>query len=580
MYLFFSPLPRGIQLLDRMSLGDFSLSLHLLGFVTGIVLYAMLAVMAWQQRSAGIGARQHLFLNDPSPARYTSRLLVIATLGLGLSIAANVLHLRTTGGVAPTVSQTATWVIMAGYALLMGLIALHLWGVAAPQRALAAAALVVFAISAAHLLLYRTEGESFGVELIVHYAPLPLVAALLYQEYRFALADVFLKRAITLITLVGIASVLYSVASTTHIPSLVLFCWIATALLYPWLRHVVYQGVDRIILRRVTVRETRALLSRSIESADTPTVVLDRACAALRTALTARKVGWREATTDLPAALPALPSIASVTIPVTEAPMYVIDVGPLAGGRRLLSEDTDLLEAIAFDVARRIDTLRINAERYERTTRETEALRLAAEAELKALHAQLNPHFLFNALTTVGYLIQTAPDRALTTLLRLTDLLRAVLRPNAGELVTVREEIAMVEAYLAIERERFEERLTTTIDIAAGVDHWRVPPLVIQPLVENAIKHGITPMTAGGTVTVTARAIRTDDDRDALLIHVNDTGAGSSPTALARGRHTGVGLGNIERRIHQYYGEDASLTITSRPGVGTTVELILPEHAV
>ena len=147
-----------------------------------------------------------------------------------------------------------------------------------------------------------------------------------------------------------------------------------------------------------------------------------------------------------------------VTVPASESPQHVIAIAGLMGGRRFFSDDFDALEAIAVVLARRIDTIRLATERYDRELREREIGKLATEAELRALRAQVNPHFLFNALTTIGYLIQTAPPRALATLLRLTALLRAVLG-SEGEWTTLGRELEVVEAYLDIERARFEERL-------------------------------------------------------------------------------------------------------------------------
>src|SRR6202521_3944558 len=131
-------------------------------------------------------------------------------------------------------------------------------------------------------------------------------------------------------------------------------------------------------------------------------------------------------------------------------------------------------------VARRIDAIRLTHERCDRELREQEMARLATEAELRALQAQINPHFLFNALTTIGYLIQTAPPRALETLMRLTALLRAVLR-SEGEFTTLGREVEVVEASLAMERARFEQRLLVTIDVPPALRTIRVPPLVLQP---------------------------------------------------------------------------------------------------
>ena len=186
-------------------------------------------------------------------------------------------------------------------------------------------------------------------------------------------------------------------------------------------------------------------------------------------------------------------------IPTAIEPSYEIRLAELGGGRSMLSDDLMLIDAVAALVGRRIDEIRVESDRRAREQREQEMGRLAAEAELRALRAQLNPHFLFNALTTLGHLMQAAPDRALATLYQLTGLLRAVLRRTNGQFVALREELEIVESYLAIERERFQERLGVSIEVPAELRHARVPPLLLQPLVENAVKHGIGSMRAGGT---------------------------------------------------------------------------------
>src|SRR4029077_4183943 len=128
---------------------------------------------------------------------------------------------------------------------------------------------------------------------------------------------------------------------------------------------------------------------------------------------------------------------------------------------------------------------------YEHEIRDQEIEKLATEADLRTLRAQANPHFLFNALTPIDHVIQTAPPCALDTLLRLTSLLRAVLR-SEGEYTTLGREMDMVAAYLDIERARFEWRLQTTLDVPPELLSLRVPPLVLQPIVENAVKHGVS----------------------------------------------------------------------------------------
>ena len=234
-----------------------------------------------------------------------------------------------------------------------------------------------------------------------------------------------------------------------------------------------------------------------------------------------------------------------------------------------------MIDAVASLVGRRIDEIRLEKDLRRREEREHEMQQLATEAELRALRAQLNPHFLFNALNTLGHLMQAAPDRALTTLYQLTGLLRAVLRRTNGQFVALREELEIVESYLAIERERFQERLTITIDVPAELQHARVPPLLLQPLVENAVKHGVGPIRDGGHVTVRAwRDAPGDGDAGFLRLLVVDTGTGMP---AHRGPATeGVGLANIENRLRHYFGASGVMTLRATPGGGTTVELCVP----
>ena len=180
----------------------------------------------------------------------------------------------------------------------------------------------------------------------------------------------------------------------------------------------------------------------------------------------------------------------------------------------------------------------------------------------------VHPHFLFNALTTIGHLIHVAPTRAVAVLLRLTDVLRSVLRRSSDDSSTLGEEIDFVASYLEIERARYEERLNVQIDVPSDLRGVTVPSLVLQPLVENAIKHGIAPTRAGGVVRI--RAFGTPGR---LHLEVGDTGVGFEPGGEVR---HGVGLTNVRRRLVLRYGETADLEILSAPGSGTTVLIELP----
>ncbi|HEV2667018.1 MAG TPA: histidine kinase, partial [Blastocatellia bacterium] len=476
-------------------------------------------------------------------------------------------------------------------------------------------ALAVFAVSAVHMSHHEGREYPWWVELAGHHASLPLALAILYQDYRFALADIFLKRALSLVLLVGLAFGLYlNVAAPMMIGrrndhpvavGLLVGLWVATALAYPWLRSGVTWFVDVVVLRRSDYEALRAKIAQRIALLEAPEQVLDETCSRLAEALTAREVTWvavnhsDDSERSAPSA-PLMPQLllppnqsrpsrllkepapreTTILAPTAEPPRYYLTIGEMAGGRRLMSDDVAFLEAVAVIVARRIDAARVIHERCARDLREQETTKLATEAELRALRAQVNPHFLFNSLTTVGYLIQTAPERALETLMRLTTLLRGVLRRSEGEFATLGEEIDLIESYLDIERARFEDRLRVTIDAPRETRNQRIPALLVQPLVENAIKHGVSPSRTGGEVVISARIAAGNGAAapggDMLRITVRDTGLGASEESLIAGRNRGVGLSNVERRLKAHYGDQASFSIRSAPGAGTTVELSLP----
>jgi two-component system LytT family sensor kinase len=445
------------------------------------------------------------------------------------------------------------------------------------QRALLLAGLAVFAVSAIHLGQFHGGGrEPWPVELLGHHASILVAFVILYQDYRFALADLFLKQALTLLALVAIVFGGYSLVSplleqNTHAPSPVavgalLALWMATALCFPFVRVYITLFVDRVMLGRRDYDELAAQLGATVEQHDSVETALNHACALLASALTATDVTWVQRD-----ASPAADTTSrEVLIGTADAPRPVLVIGSLAGGRRLLSDDLVMLNRVAMILARRIDALRLTEERYERMLHEREIRTLATEAELRALRAQINPHFLFNALTTVGYLIQHTPAKALQTLMRLTTLLRSVLR-SEGEFTTLGRERELVDCYLQIEAARFEERLTVTIDIPADLWDIAIPSVIVQPLVENAIKHGIAQARLGGAVEVSAHR---DEGTGQLVIQVRNTGAPF--TARKPRADSGVGLANVERRLKCYFDNDASVDVRRISDGSTVAELRIP----
>ena len=206
--------------------------------------------------------------------------------------------------------------------------------------------------------------------------------------------------------------------------------------------------------------------------------------------------------------------------------------------------------------------------RLERARRDALARDKAlAEAELRVLQAQVEPHFLFNTLANVVSLIRTHPDRAARLLERLTSLLRASLSRTRRADGTLADELAVVRSYLDIQSLRMAGRMTFEVDVDPGLEAVRMPPLLLQPLVENAVLHGIEPSAAGGRVVV--RAERSDG---VVQVRVTDDGVGLDPDTAGHG----VGIANVRERLRATFGEGGRLALSETPGGGVSAELRFP----
>ncbi len=205
------------------------------------------------------------------------------------------------------------------------------------------------------------------------------------------------------------------------------------------------------------------------------------------------------------------------------------------------------------------------AESARERARVVELQRQALDAQLRSLQAQIEPHFLFNTLANVVSLIDSAPDNARRMLERLIDLLRASLAASRSERTTLAQETALITAYLDILRIRMGERLSYRIDVPPELMSAHIPPLSLQPLVENSVKHGLEPKLEGGRVHLTARS-----SGDALLLDVEDDGLGFPPNAAG-----GVGLSNLRERIASIYGGRGQLVVETLAR-GTRVRMTIP----
>ena len=613
-----------------------ALLVNLLGFSVGIALYAMLAMMVVRRRSGSRAGSINLLLLTTSALGLLWNLSqlyshvqkdfggdelppIIVAIGFSalgflpsvvvhsaqadeagthwltyaayaLSAFAAILQFQAALAQTPVPSALALQTQTFGsLALVVGLLLFNFRQTFEKKKAIWASALLVFAVSTLHLS-GTGEGSSWYVELIAHQSSLPLALTILYQNYRFAFADLFLKRAISLILLTAVAFGLYvSVAAPllqlhaaherndVQAIGIVLALWIATALVYPALHKFAVWLVDTVILRRSDYEKLQRDLARDIEQLDAINDVLNVVCNTLSQALTAKSANCSEikdATADVGfVSVNFTPGDCKIFIPTAEAPFYEISLGEFQGARRLLSDEISMIEAVSLFTARRIDVLRVSHERYNQRFREQEFAKLATEAQLSALRSQINPHFLFNALTTLGYLIKTSPDKAFDTLLRLTQLLRGVLK-STGEFSTLGQEIELVESYLDIERARFEERLSVDINVPDKLRIINVPSLILQPLVENAIKHGISENKKGGEIRISATVFEQNGDS---LLHLSVWDSGAGRNGKKPKGSDGVGMQNIRKRLESYYGKKANVTLEIGNGKGTeaTIDLMV-----
>jgi two-component system, LytTR family, sensor kinase len=203
----------------------------------------------------------------------------------------------------------------------------------------------------------------------------------------------------------------------------------------------------------------------------------------------------------------------------------------------------------------------------------------AVQAELRFLRAQISPHFIYNALTAIESFVRSDPDRARELLVEFSDFIRYSFRSH-GQFVTMAEEIRLVDTYLDLERARFGDRLAVSLRVAPEVLSVMIPPFVLQPLVENAVHHGLEPSGEPGQLEIVIR----DGDTDAL-VSVEDNGVGADPNHVRRvlsgaSGDEGVGLRNVDERLRSFFGQESGLSVETAPGAGTKVSMRIPKFRV
>ncbi len=270
-----------------------------------------------------------------------------------------------------------------------------------------------------------------------------------------------------------------------------------------------------------------------------------------------------------------------VGCPVKECELKSAVIAPLKKGEEIIGvlklykiEEDDITN-VDIELARGIAQLLSTQLHISSLKKQAQ---LTTEAELKALQAQIHPHFLFNALNTIISFCRTDSERARNLLIKLSDLFRRTLKQNS-KIVTLEEDLKSTMNYIAIEKARFGSNLVVDIDVDERLLKYKVPSFTLQPILENAVKHGISPKVGIGKVKIKA-----DDDNKSLIIKIIDNGVGIESDKLNEifesgyGENSGIGLSNVNSRIKKIYGIQYGIEIDSQLDKGTEVIIRIPKE--
>src|ERR1017187_9160939 len=501
--------------------------------------------------------------------------------GYVLSAAAVVMHFWEIQGNGAALHQTALLVITVGFFILAVV------AVAAPAlrnqrrgiRILASMCLALFAMSFVHFGNGHAS-QAWSSELIVHHAGIPLALFVLLQDYRFILLDAFVRflanallAAVLTWCVIEAAFHLVLVERAAPAPlqeALLLISVCLFLVFFAWLRNWAQFWLTHAVFRQGRLSEAADRVTGG-PSFDGEERYLDWAASVLAGAVRTSDYAVI-AQSELPAAaslhapvpatmIPALGasknwSWAEAVVPIRlgQEDSKLIALGRRQGGQRYPGEDLDALGRAAAEIAAKVESLR-----------QQEMNRLVSQAELRALQSQINPHFLFNALNTLYGSIPREASAARRMVINLAEIFRYFLQSDKT-FVPLAEEMQIVRAYLEGEQNRLGNRLEFGIQVDRDIEQVPIPVLSIQPLVENAIKHGIAGRTEPGRVRI--KANRRGEE---LRISVENSGSGKPAGSVG----TGVGLQNVKRRLEICYGPSSHLALSLTPDAAT-VELRIP----
>jgi len=430
--------------------------------------------------------------------------------------------------------------------------------------------LVLFALSFLHFG-YGHSTTAWTNEVAWHHAGIPLALIVLLRDYRLLLLETFVR----FIANAGLAGLyvfaLYWVNHSEHIATrargngfataLLLIALCCSLVLFAVIRTFVQKELTRVVFRRGDLNLSMKQILQVASDSQTEKELLDRAASHIARFIEAERFSVVERSGLRRETVPALSWVETeLSLRFSRGDSLTLLLGRRRGSGRYLAEDLSALNHLSSLLVEQVERFRAN-----------ELQRLAHEAELRALQAQINPHFLFNALNTLYGTIGRESFEARRLVLNLAELFRYCLQRDRT-LIPLGEELQIVQAYLEIESLRLRDRLSFELVVSDEARNVMIPVLSVQPLVENAVKHGVSKMSKRGQIRVLAS--KSDGQ---LTISVHDNGPGFEPASGNSGM--GIGLENVRQRLHLCFGESANLTIKAdRQGCSAVLSLPLQQN--
>jgi len=426
--------------------------------------------------------------------------------------------------------------------------------------------LLVVAAWGCIVLVWRLLGNDTWIVPIKDACPLAFVFVVTYYVERYTFFDVLIKKAAFIFTSLFLLT-MYMTFITPWMWSLPLRGWIGTliwgisvwpiVLLAPWGQRKLSAWLDHNWLgRRFLPGQASNIFLTGLQNAGNESGFIQRATELLSEVFQSEAEILLDASTAMPEKEAGVSMQAPIRLHSERAGL--IRIQPRAHNPRFLSEDIELLASLAETFSFMLENLRLREQHLWQEKREQELLLETNRAELRALRAQVNPHFMFNALNTIAGLIPRRPERAEETIEQLAEVFRYTLSRSEHEWVRLHEELEAVRAYLAIEQTRFGDRLQFSVVASEEAEKVRIPAMIVQTLVENAVKHGVGAIRAPGRIEVNATV-----SAESLLIEVRDNGPGFEESAMRSFQRSsdGHGLRNIRDRLRGYFGDAARLSI-------------------